>query len=397
MPVVVQASSLPSNNQECRQGCLHHKLRMFDLESLRHVYLRRVVGTAAGALGFHHTARVGRFLGEAVHGLNTLSRRRAEARIIAALGNSSDSAQARAIVRNMYANWGRFWAEALFIPRLLRETSWRKFVSISSDDESTLTQLTSRPRGCIFAAGYFGNPAVLADVLGRFARPIHVVVDFHAQPQLRRWQTELYSRPYVRPIERAAAASLVPGILANGGSVLLIAEHERRKGRSVTCDYLGSRINAYPTIARLSRALDVPVAVVSCRRSGNTFSFSVKSHEVLSPQDMQDDALGTRRMLKQLENAALAAPEQYLWSMPIGIPLTQVAADVPTTAVSPESASTGAEPQRSRSAMANRSAGLHWNGNRIGVVPNHTSNRVGVAMAVQVGQMTAGGGSSGGN
>lgn len=369
---------------------------MFDLESLRHVYLRRVVGTTAGALGFNLTARVARFLGEAVFGLNTLSRRRAEARIISALGGASGSHQAAAIVRNMYAHWGRFWAEALFIPRLLRETSWRRFVSISPDDDSTLTRLTAGPRGCIFAAGYFGNPAVLTDVLGRFARPLHVVVDLHVQPQLRRWQTELYSRPHVRPIERSAAASIVPGILARGGSVLLIAEHERRKGRSIPCDYLGSRINAYPTIARLSRALDVPVAVVSCRRVDDAFSFSLKAHEVLSPNDMQDDALGTRRILKRLEDAALAAPEQYLWSMPIGIPLTQVAADA-ATAGRIEAASTGAEPPRPRSATAFRSAGLYWNGNRMGVVPNHTSNRVGVAIAVQVGQMTAGGGSSGGN
>lgn len=375
---------------------------MFDLETLRHVYLRRVVGTAAGAVGFTATARVARFLGEATFGLNTLARRRAEARVMAALGSKCKPDRARTIVRDMYANWGRFWAEAMFISRLLRDSSWRQFVSMSQDDSSTLASLTSGKRGCIFAAGYFGNPAVLVDALGRFAQPIHVVVDFLAQPHLRRWQSELYARPHVRPVERAAAGSIIPAVLSKGGSVLLIAEHERRKGRAIACDYLGSRINAYPTIARLARHHDVPVATVSCGRVGDDFKFELNVGEVIQSSAMDDDAASTRRILASLENAVLAVPEQYLWSVPIGIPLTQVAVDAPqptANSIARAASSVDASSTHFIAASASmRSDRLgHWNGNRIGVVPNHTSNRVGVAMAVSGGQMTAGGGSSGAN
>lgn len=377
---------------------------MFDLETLRHVYLRRVIGTAAGAAGFAATARVAQFMADAAFGLNTLSRRRAEARVTAALGAACPPGQARTIVRGMYAHWGRFWAEALFIPRLLRDSSWRQFVSVSTEDESTLTQLASGKRGCIFAAGYFGNPAVLADALGRFARPIHVVVDFLAQPHLRRWQTELYSRPHVRPIERAAAASVIPSVLSSGGSVLLIAEHERRKGRAIPCDYLGSRISAYPTIARLARAFNAPVAAVSCRRRGDGFNFELNMHDVFQPSAMHDETAGLQGILKCLEDAALKAPEQYLWSVPIGVPLTQVAATNGSHVGVDSSTSRVLQPGRpsqthcaTTSAKLRSSAVGHWNGNRIGVVPKYTSNRVGVAMAVSGGQMTAGGGSSGAN
>ncbi len=377
---------------------------MFDLETLRHVYLRRVVGTAAGAVGFTATSRVSRYLGEAAFGLNTLARRRAEARVMAALGSACKSDRARTIVRDMYANWGRFWAEAMFIPRLLRDSSWRQFVSVSPDDYSTLTNLTSGKRGCIFAAGYFGNPAVLVDALGRLARPIHVVVDFLAQPHLRRWQSELYARPHLRPVERAAAGSIIPNVLSKGGAVLLIAEHERRKGRAIACDYLGSRINAYPTIARLARHHGVPVATVSCRRIGGAFNFELNVGDVIQPTAMDDEVAGTRRILASLENAAIKTPDQYLWSVPIGIPITQVAS-VDANEISGDSPmSPGPIPGRSAQAIRGTASRAlpsttlgHWNGNRIGVVPNHTSNRVGVAMAVSGGQMTAGGGSSGAN
>lgn len=375
---------------------------MFDLESLRHVYLRRVVGTVAGAVGFTATARVARYFGEAAFGLNTLARRRAEARVMAALGSACKPDRARAIIRDMYSNWGRFWAEAMFTPRLLRDSSWRQFVSVSPDDFSTLTNLTSGQRGCIFAAGYFGNPAVLVDALGRLARPIYVVVDFLAQPHLRRWQGELYSRPHVRPVERASAGSIIPSVLSKGGSVLLIAEHERRKGRAIACDYLGSRINAYPTIARLARHHEVPVATVSCKRVGDDFNFELNVGDVFLPSAMEDEAASTRRILKSLEDEALQAPEQYLWSVPIGIPLSQIAADAAQASAMTTSRGTSCadapSAQFTSASVSMRSVTLgHWNGNRIGVVPNHTSNRVGVAMAVSGGQKTAGGGSSGAN
>jgi len=365
---------------------------MIDLESFRHVYLRRVIGTVAGAIGPDATARVAQSLALGTFGLNTHARRRAEARVAVALGAGCTPGRARSIVRGMYAHWGRFWAEALFVQRLLRETSWRQFVDMNADDVAILNESAASRRGCIFAAGYYGNPAVLVDTLGRLGRPIHVVVDFLAQPHLRTWQTQLYSRPHVRPIERRDAATAIPRVLGEGGSVLLIAEHERRKGRAVACDYLGSRIHAYPTIPRLSRAFDAPVAVVSCRRTGQGFQFKLSVRDVLEPSDMHDEAMAMQRVLGRLEAAALEDPEQYLWSVPIGVPLSQVPVRHEGKGVSHAHAlAVGAEARGSLASAA------YWNGNRIGVVPKNTSNSVGVAMAVSGGQMTAGGGSSGGN
>jgi len=378
---------------------------MFDLETFRHVYLRRVVGTVAGAIGPDATARVAQILGQGVFGLNTLARRRAEARVMAALGSSCTPGQARSVVRGMYANWSRFWAEALFIQRLLRDTSWRQFVSLDHNAEALVSEANAAGHGCIFAAGYFGNPAVLADVIGRFIQPVHVVVDYLAQPELRRWQAQLYARPHVRPIDRRHAASEIPRVLAGGGAVLLIAEHERRRGRAVACDYLGSRIAAYPTIPRLARAFGAPVGVVSCRRNDEGFGFRLSVHDWIPPAAMHDEVAAMRRILGHLEAAALASPEQYLWSVPIGVPLTQMAAGEVSSGLQSPAMSPGLQAGRSSqtgrlfaSSALPSAAGIdHWNGNRIGVVPKKTSNNVGVAMAVSGGHITAGGGSIGGN
>ena len=321
---------------------------MSRLENLRHLYLRRVVSTAAGAMGPEWTAQSAQWLGVRAFGLNTFARRRGEERVRAALGAMGTDAAARAIVRGMYANWGRFWAEALFIHRRLRESSWRSCVRLSPEHESKLENLARSNRACLFAAGYFGNVAVLADTLGRFDRPIHVVVDYLAQPVLRKWQDELYRRPHVIPIERSRAASAVPEVLRRGGAVLLIAEQERRRG-GIPCDYLGARLKVHPTLARLSRWFDAPIGVVSCRRGASGFSFDLSVRDVIDPRaaggqsgrvvsrdelgasrdelgasvghdprDGSNDASVMRRILARLEAAALESPEQYLWSVPVG-------------------------------------------------------------------------------
>lgn len=331
---------------------------MSRLENLRHLYLRRVVATAAGALGPEWTAQAAQWLGQRAFGLNTFARRRAEERVRAALGAAVSDAAARTIVRGMYANWGRFWAEAMFIHRRLRDSSWRSFVHLTPEHESTLVDLSRSPRACLFAAGYFGNVAVLADTLGRFHRPIHVVVDFLAQPILRKWQDELYRRAHVIAIERARAANVVPEVLRRGGAVLLIAEHERRRG-GVPCDYLGARVNAHPTLARLSRWFDAPIGVVSCRRRTDGFSFDLSVRDVIDPRalvgqpgradsrdalgapaghdprDGSGDAAVTRGILARLEAAALECPEQYLWSVPVGTVHSRVPSARPKPEVVP--------------------------------------------------------------
>src|SRR5437867_13313146 len=105
---------------------------MFDAETLRHIYLRRVVATAAGAIGFNATARTAQYLSAGAYGLNTLARRRAEERVRSAFGAGCDDDDARRIVGGMYRHWGRSWAEAVCVNRFLRDSSWQSCVEMSA-------------------------------------------------------------------------------------------------------------------------------------------------------------------------------------------------------------------------------------------------------------------------
>ncbi len=214
----------------------------------------------------------------------------------------------------MYDHIARFWIEALFAKRLLGDSSWRRFVVV--ENESELLALAQSPRGCLLATACFGNPAVAALALGRLFRPLHVVVDSFTQPQLRAWQADLYADPCVHIINRPDASCLVPDVLAAGGAVMMMADHERPRGRAVPTTFLGRTLNCYPTLGRLAKWFDAPIGVVSCLRGERAFSFNLALHTLIDPAARDHPDALVRLTMAVLERAILYHPEHYLWSLP---------------------------------------------------------------------------------
>ncbi|HKQ46965.1 MAG TPA: lysophospholipid acyltransferase family protein [Phycisphaerae bacterium] len=313
-----------------------------DLESLRFTYLRRVVGTALGVLGLDAADRLARSMARAVHGLNTPMRRRAETRLSDALPDNCSTATASRIIAAMYEHVGRFCVEALFARRLLREASWRN--SIALENEASLTALAAGGRGCLLTTAYLGNPAVAAYALGEIFHPVHVVADRFAHPVLRAWQDELVAYRNVRIVDRREATTSLPSILNRGGAVLMIGEHERRRGPCISVPFLGRTLRCYPTLARLARWHELPIAVVTCVREARPFTFRLQTHSTIAPpRDEASDAGLMEAIIGALEHAILRSPEQYLWSLAGGT----------ANSVAPEwVAKSGAEPIGTESGSA---------------------------------------------
>lgn len=287
-----------------------------NLERIRTVYLRRVVATTLVALGPDVTASLAAWVAGRVFDLETPGRQRAEARLRDAMSPAQSDAATRAIAAEMYSHVARFWTETLFAQRRMRDSAWRRFVRV--ENESGLRAMAEAGRGCLLTTAAFGNPVVGACALGQIFRPIHVLVDTLAQPQLRAWQRDVYAQRWVEPIDRHQAASVVPAVMRRGGAVLIMGDAERIRGRAVVTDFLGRPLRCHPTLARVAGWFDVPVGVVTCRRNGSAaFSFTLQLHATLrhDPADPDDDGL-VRRALAILERAILADPEQYLWSVP---------------------------------------------------------------------------------
>jgi len=313
-----------------------------NLEAIRYIYLRRVVATVLGALGLDATAAIASRLARGVFDMNTAGRKRTEARLREAMDAMATDADIDAITAAMYQHIGRFWAEALFARRLLRDCSWRHFVRV--EGETALRSLVEERRGCLLATAYHGNPAVGVCALGQFFRPVHVMVDTFAQPQLRAWQHELYSQRWVQPVNRKDAAVAVPRILRGGGAVMMICEHERQRGRAVPVRFLGRTLNGYPTLGRLARWFNVPVGVITCRRNNDgRFSFTLALHATIEHASTgpsgngadADDAAVVRQVMAVLERAIMTCPEQYYWTLPMAVPQPGDAKTIAADSLSP--------------------------------------------------------------
>lgn len=281
------------------------------MEGLRYVYLRRVIAPILRALGPRVSERMARRLARGVAELGTPARQVAQRRIAACIEATDGDERPGRIALAMYDHVARFWIEALFIRRLT-EAKWRRYVTIEGEAELELLAQSRRP--CVLATAYFGNPAVAAAVLGHIFRPIHVVADYLAQPQLRAWQRELYGLSQVRVIQRHEAGAMIPRVLENGGAVFLICEQERVRGPAVETEFLGRTLRCYPTLERLAQWYGATVVPVTCHRNDAPFSFTIQAEDAIVYSPDAGDV--TRQTLSALECTVRRRPEQYLWSMP---------------------------------------------------------------------------------
>ena len=279
-----------------------------EMSGLRYWYLRRVVGTAIGALGPAGARRVAEWLARGAWELTGPGRTRAERRIREAIrGGLPLGAEPARISRSCYEHVGRFCAETLFFRRRIGAGNWRQVVHV--EDEGSIRASCEARRPAIFVTGYAGNPGVCAFALGQLCRPIYVLAEMLSHPFLRAWQRDLCAASGVRLIPRDRARTELPAVLERGGKVLLIGEHFRGDGRGDVVRFLGRRLRCHQTVRVLSRGFDAPVTVFSCHRNGTGSSFSLRADGTVPPGDA--DVSGS--VMALLEDVVVRDPGQFLW------------------------------------------------------------------------------------
>ncbi|MBK8269834.1 MAG: hypothetical protein IPK83_16695 [Planctomycetes bacterium] len=302
---------------------------MKHLEGLRRLYFAWCVVPLLRLVGPRVATAVARRLAAGVFGLNPPGRARGMQRIQNSIRERrlpSSKNDATSLLRESYCQYGRFWAESIYLAGRLTKTRWRRFVTCKSED--ALQELACDRRGCLIAVAYHGNIAAAACALGHLFKPLYIVMDASMLPSRRVWQPIISKMTNLHIIERGAAGMEIPQVLENGGAVMMVVEHERVRGRGAPVQFMGRQFEAYPTIGRLSHWFDVPVAVMTCPRGKSAFWFELLLHEVIDPRavskimgvsESERGDIGfeiTRQTLAALEKGVLKSPEQYLWSVP---------------------------------------------------------------------------------
>lgn len=288
-------------------------------ETLRRAYLRRVVAPTLRIAGPRFTDRLARRAGSGLYRLAPPIREIALRRATRALSSTHTPAEIRRIVSLSFEHAARFWAETLFVQRMIGRGTWQRFVTIEGTRAAATPAVSvdamlaahRSGRGIIFTTAYFGNPAVAAAALGRWLGAIHVVAAFDGGGGF--WANDLRGMSGVHIVPRREAVQRIPVILESGGAVFVIGEHHRPRG-GVPVEWLGTSICAYPTLGLVSRATGALIAPFLCARTG-AFHFSMELAACLAPCDDFAPYDMVRAALRSLECGIRQRPEQYLWAM----------------------------------------------------------------------------------
>ncbi len=218
---------------------------------------------------------------------------------------------ARASLRNLVY----LGVEFLFTTRLIAVGSWRQHVRLKNMGP-TMQQILENKSGLIMLTGHFGNWEVVGYTMAALGFPSVSVARRIDNPYIDRYVIGVRERAGQRILDKNGAASVVPDVLEQRGTVGFIADQDAgRKGAFV--DFFGRKASTYKIIALMAMQYNVPVIVGYGKRLRESYSFEIGIQRVISPSEWagKEDPLMwiTQEFTTALEQIIREAPEQYLW------------------------------------------------------------------------------------
>ena len=284
--------------------------------TLKYLYLRRVVATGFLSAGLDRTMRWFRWVARNVYDLRTPITTNMLANLENAYGDRLSEQQREEIARGCFQYAAACFVDTVFSYRLLRGRRWEQFFEIPQLDR--LRRLADEPRPILFVSTYLGNFNMGSAALARICGPLHAIIQPQHNPVLRRWQNDIGNLPGLHLVDKDIATRRMPGILEAGGNIMILGEHTRKPGRPRVVEFLGQQQSCLPTIAILSQRYDALVVPFINKKIENArFRFRLEIDLPIDPRDFpEQDATTaiTRAYMSALERFILETPDQYLWT-----------------------------------------------------------------------------------
>ena len=274
----------------------------------------RVAVCVCQALPLDTARRAGRALGDLAYHVDRRHRRVAVENLLASFPASMDPPRATRLTRRVYRHFGTMLAEMIHLPRVLRITTWRRYVRLAGHQDLLADLLRGEPQ--ITVTGHFGNWEVIGYVLGMYGFEISSVARPIDNPLIERLLRQLRQRTGQKLITKKGAFQDLDAVLASGGVLGFLAD-QSAGSRGEFVDFFGRPASTFKTIALLSLDRHVPIRVGRARRTGDRFYYDVGIADTLRPEEFSGAAdevhAITQRYTRSIEDMVRAAPDQYLW------------------------------------------------------------------------------------
>ncbi|MBL9084183.1 MAG: lysophospholipid acyltransferase family protein [Planctomycetales bacterium] len=207
-----------------------------------------------------------------------------------------------------------FIAEVAHAPRRIHITNYRQYIDFQNRD--IFADVMFSKRGVVFVTAHFGVFEILGFNSGLTGFPTYSVARTLDNPYLEAFIGRFRGATGQHLIAKDGGSERLLEVLGQGGIVGVLADqHGGKKGCWIK--FFGKDASAHKAIALLSLMNDVPLCVVSCRRTTGPLRFQQRVHAVFDPRtappEMQNVTAVTQWFTSEFEKFIAETPEQYWW------------------------------------------------------------------------------------
>lgn len=256
---------------------------------------------------------VGVCFATAAFAVRTPLRRAAELNLRMAFPDWTDD-QRKQAMRGMIRQVGWMTGEFSQFPKYTRENIPQ---IVNVEGEKNFDCARARGKGVLFLTGHMSAWELAPFAHALYGHPLHFLVRPVANPRVDALVNSYRCLSGNAPIEKNRAARAILKVLANGGTVGILADHNTALEESVFVDFFGIPASTTSGLARIALRTDAAVVPGFLRWDAPTrkyiLSFAPAVELTRSGDEQRDVIENTARFTKVIEEFVRAYPDQWLW------------------------------------------------------------------------------------
>lgn len=271
----------------------------------------RLLAGALGALPRGPAGRLGAGAGAAAHALRT--RRDIVRSQIAAAFPERHAGWVEETALGCYRHFGREAAEIVRLHRTGGGTLPGRMQTDEATERCIARMLAGQ--GTIVVTGHLGNWEVAGAYLAARGVPLSAVVKRQSNERFDTWIAGSRRDVGIEPVYMDEAREVVPGLLAAGRSVALVADQDARS-RGVVVPFLGRPASTFKGPARFALVTGAPLVFGLAVRDGSGYrSYVEPVRGTQEPVTADDESVlsVTRQWVERLDRHVRERPRQYFW------------------------------------------------------------------------------------
>jgi KDO2-lipid IV(A) lauroyltransferase len=258
--------------------------------------------------------RTARLLGRIWWRIMPRHRERVRAHLRYAYGAGLPAGEVDRIALRSMQHLAMLAVETMFMPRLINEWTWARYVEPTNFGEAVRVLLGGR--GAVLITGHYGNWELSGHLLAVYGIEAAAIMRPFDNVYLNRYLVQTRRTAGLKLLDKKGATESAEQILRRGGTVGFIADQNAgRKGLFV--DFFGHRASTYKSIGLLAMAAEVPIVVGYARRTGDGFHYELGVERIIAPHEWKDAADPllwiTAEYTAAIERFVRKDPTQYLW------------------------------------------------------------------------------------